>query len=141
MRSLLLALLAIIGFSFSATAHEPASSVVWVNPDCAKGTCFCLVHTRTSNVTVPLSVISGGQSTTVVSQLPKAVTVVFPEVQIIKPVTATVIFPNVPAKKTQETKAACACNACTSPQYVIEQTYRRGLFGPKVVTKVFGTNE
>jgi hypothetical protein len=136
MRSLLFALLAIIGFSFSAAAHEPAPSVVWVNPDCAKGTCFCLVHTRTSNVTVPLSVISGGQSTIVVSQLPKS-TIIFPEVQILKPVQTTVTFTEVPVLSAKEAKVEFK-----SPKYVIEQTHTHGLFGKqRTVTKIFGTNE
>jgi hypothetical protein len=110
----------------------PTSTVVWVSPACIEGTCFCLFHNR-GGVHKPLSVISGGQSTVVVSTLPKT-TVQFVEVPVLKPLApAPLVFTEIQPLS----KSECTCQ---SPQYVIEHTHKRGLFGPKSVTKVFGVN-
>jgi len=110
----------------------PTSTVVWVSPACIEGTCFCLFHNR-GGVHKPLSVISGGQSTVVVSTLPKT-TVQFVEIPVLKPLApAPLVFTEIQPLS----KSECTCQ---SPQYVIEHTHKRGLFGPKSVTKVFGVN-
>ena len=141
MRNLVLAAFAFAslcsGCAFSKVVAEEqtASTVVWVSPACIEGTCFCLFHNR-GGVHKPLSVISGGQSTIVISTLPKT-KVQFVEVPVLKPLApAPLVFTEIqPLKKADKAE----CNR-QSPQYVVEHTHKRGLFGPKAVTKVFGVN-
>lgn len=138
MRNLLILACALVGFQLPASAHEPApaSTIVWTNPDCIKGTCFCLFHNRNSNVAAPLAVISGGQSTVVVSTIPKA-TIVFQEVQPLKPIAPTIVFQDVQPIKAKADEG-CTCATCSgNTQYLIEHTHKRGLFGPKAVTKIY----
>ena len=134
MRTLSLLALVLTGLSLPAVAHEPARTDIWTNPDCVRGTCFCLFHLRDGSNSAPLAVISGGKSTVVVSTLPKT-TVVFQEFQPLKPITPTVVFQEVRPLKSND---PCACATCRGEaQYVIEHSHKRGLFGPKAVTKVY----
>jgi len=138
MRNLILAAFAFaslcsgVTFSKVVAEEQTASTVLWVSPVCIEGTCFCLFHNR-GGVHKPLSVISGGQSTIVISTLPKT-KVQFVEVPVLKPLApAPLVFTEVQPLG----KSECTCQ---SPQYVVEHTHKRGLFGPKSVTKVFGVN-
>lgn len=119
MRNLILAAFAFaslcsgVTFSKVVAEEQTASTVLWVHK--------------------PLSVISGGQSTIVISTLPKT-KVQFVEVPVLKPLApAPLVFTEVQPLG----KSECTCQ---SPQYVVEHTHKRGLFGPKSVTKVFGVN-